>query len=35
MNYYGTERQQRLQRLADEAQARIAATPGLVQAGRR
>lgn len=34
MNYYGTERQQRLQRLADEAQARIAATPGLVQAGR-
>ncbi|EJL49478.1 acetyltransferase, ribosomal protein N-acetylase [Rhizobium sp. CF122] len=34
MNYYGTEKQQRLQRQSDEAQARIAATPGLVQAGR-
>ncbi|TCU20484.1 GNAT family N-acetyltransferase [Rhizobium sullae] len=34
MNYYGTEKQQRLQRQCDEAQAMIAATPGLVQAGR-
>lgn len=34
MNYYGTEKQQRLQRQCDEAQSIIAATPGLVQAGR-
>ncbi|OCP19682.1 MULTISPECIES: GNAT family N-acetyltransferase [unclassified Ensifer] len=34
MNYYGTEKQQRLQRQCDEAQSMIAATPGLVQAGR-
>ncbi|WP_431322419.1 N-acetyltransferase family protein [Rhizobium sp. YTU87027] len=34
MTYYGSERQQRLQRQSDEAQTMIAATPGLVQAGR-
>ncbi|MBB3541977.1 MULTISPECIES: GNAT family N-acetyltransferase [unclassified Rhizobium] len=34
MTYYGTEKQQRLQRQSDEAQPKIAATPGLVQAGR-
>ncbi|TLX16317.1 GNAT family N-acetyltransferase [Rhizobium sp. MHM7A] len=34
MNYYGTEKQQRLQRQCDEAQSMIAVTPGLVQAGR-
>ena len=34
MTYYGSEKQQRLQRQSDEAQTMIAATPGLVQAGR-
>ncbi|WP_028744666.1 hypothetical protein [Rhizobium mesoamericanum] len=34
MTYYGSEKQQRLQRQSDEAQNMIAATPGLVQAGR-